>query len=74
MNFKAAFNLTQVFAKGIIENKLEGGTIVNISSIVRNYVSTPIKHYLLTTYYPVIGITINVYLILTNNNSGNGVM
>jgi len=35
VNFKAALNITQVFGKGVIEHKLPGGTIVNISSIVR---------------------------------------
>jgi NAD(P)-dependent dehydrogenase (short-subunit alcohol dehydrogenase family) len=35
INFKAAFNLTQVFAKDIIaRGGTEGGTIVNISSVV----------------------------------------
>jgi len=33
VNFKSAFNMSQVFANGVIAHKLEGGTIVNVSSI-----------------------------------------
>ena len=34
VNFKAIINVSQVVAKGIAANKIEGGTIVNIASVV----------------------------------------
>lgn len=34
MNFKAAFNVSQIFARGIQDHGIMGGTIVTISSVV----------------------------------------
>jgi len=35
INFKAALNISQVFANAAIEHKIKDATIVNTSSIVR---------------------------------------
>lgn len=35
LNFKATVNVSQTVARNMIENKVEGGTIVNVSSVVK---------------------------------------